>query len=110
MVDPTHKLLVYFNEIQGMVAVIFGMFLQFFLGDQRGFKMAITIATSSIFVALFIMPAVLEILKIEQTGKVAVAMYALSAIVSVEIIAVFLTVVPRALRTKLVSFLGIKDV
>ena len=103
------EIIKYYNDIQGMVAVLFGMFLQFFLGDRRGFKVVVTIAVSSIFVALFIVPAIIEVIGIGKSSKVAIAMYALSAIMSVEILAILITVLPKAFAAKLVSFLGVRD-
>ena len=109
MTGGTEKVLQYYNEVQQMVAVLFGMFLQFFLGDRRGFKMIVTIAASAIFVSLFIMPAIIEILNIEPTSKVANALFALSAIMSVELLAIIITIAPKAIRAKMTAFLGVRN-
>lgn len=108
MFNGTEKALQFYSEVQVTVAVIFGMFLQFFLGDRKGAKIAITVATSSIFVALFIVPAIIEITGLNPAGKVAIALYALSAIMSVEMLAVLLKILPEALRIRTKRFLGVE--
>lgn len=92
-----------------MAAVIFGMILQFALGDKRGAKIAFIIATSSIFVALFIVPAIIEVVGLNPAGRVAVALYALSAIMSVELLAMFIKLLPEALRVRTKKFLGVEN-
>lgn len=99
----------YFSEAQGILAVMAGMFMQFMFSEKRGLAIIITISISAIFVAIFIIPAVLEIFNIDPTSKVANSLYALSAILSVEIIAIITRVLPAALRKKVFSFLGVKD-
>jgi len=108
MINETSKAAQFYYEWQAMVAVLFGMILQFAMGDKRGAKIAITIALSSIFVALFIVPAIIEVIGLNPIGKIAVAMYALSAILSVEMLAVLINVLPKALQIRTKRFLGVE--
>lgn len=109
MINETHKALQFYYEWQAMVAVILGMILQFALGDKRGTKIAFVIGVSSIFVALFIVPAIIEVIGINPIGKVAVALYALSAIVSVEMLAIMIKILPEAMRIRTKRFLGVQN-
>jgi len=109
MSDGAVKVMQVYQDVQGIVAVLFGMFVQFFLGDQRGLKVAITVVISSVFVALFIVPAILEVAGIAPSSKLAIAMYALSAVISIEMLAVILKVLPEAIRIRTERFLGVSD-
>lgn len=109
MINETNRALQFYSEWQAMVAVILGMILQFALGDRRGTKIAFIIGLSSVFVALFIVPAIIEIMGLNPTGKVAIALYALSAILSVELIATLIKLLPEALRIRTKRFLGVEN-
>ena len=109
MIHSTDEAIKLYNDIQIIVAVILGMFLQFFLGDRRGFKIAMLVALSSVFVALFIIPAIIEVAGIDPSSKVAIALYALSAIMSIELLGVLIKFLPKALRSKAKEFLGVRD-
>ena len=107
MINGVDKAMQVYNEIQGTVAVMLGLLLQYFLGDKKGAKIALTITMSTLFVALFITPAIIESLNIEQHSKIANAIYALSALVSVEFLAIIIKVLPEALRDRTKKFLGV---
>lgn len=109
MINETSKAMQFYAEWQAMVAVLFGMILQFALGDKRGTKIAFIIGLSSVFVALFIVPAVIEIAGLNPAGKVAIALYALSAILSVELMAVLIKLLPEAMRIRTKRFLGVEN-
>lgn len=109
MINGTDKVIQYYNEIQGVAAVILGLLLQYFLGDGRGAKIALIITLCTLFVALFITPAIIEILSINPQGKLSNAIYALSALMSVEMLAIFIKVLPEAVRIKTEKFLGVKN-
>lgn len=97
------------NEIKITSGVVFGLILQYFLGDKRGFRVLVTIAASSIFVALFIVPAAIEIFNINPSSKFAIAMYALSAFVSVEILVLLIKYLPKAISDRITRALGVQD-
>lgn len=107
--NETEKVLKVYSEVQGLVAVMLGLLLQYFLGDKRGAKIALVITLSTLFVALFIAPAIVETLGINPVSKIANAIYALSALMSVEIIAFCIRVLPEAVRVKAEKYLGVRD-
>lgn len=109
MTNEASRVLQFYQEIQVTVAVLFGMFVQFFLGDKRGFKVAFTVVISSLFVALFIVPAIIEVAGLEVYPKVCIAFYALSAVISIEMLSVILKVLPEAIRIRTKRFLGVED-
>ena len=98
------------HESQIMTAVIFGMFVQFFLGSNKTIKVAMTIIVSSMFVAMYVVSPALEILGISDDSKIAISLYALSSLISMEVLGVLLTVMPLAFKEKLAKYLEIKDV
>ena len=110
MLNGTDRAIQYYNEIQGVAAVILGLLLQYFMGDGRGAKIALIITLSTLFVALFIAPAIIEALGIDPTSKLSNAIYALSALMSVEMLAIFIKVLPEAIRIRTEKYLGVKDV
>ncbi len=98
-----------FNEVQMVVAVLFGMLVQFFLGETKTWRVAFTIIISSVFVAMYIVSPLIEILGISNESRKAIALYALSSLISTEMIVILIVVTPKAFRQKLVKYLGIKD-
>lgn len=97
------------HESQIMVAVIFGMFIQFFVGSSKTVKVVATIIASSVFVAMYIVAPIVEAVGISESSKIAVSMYALSSLISMEILAILLTVMPVAFRKKLSRILEVED-
>jgi hypothetical protein len=109
MLNETNKALLFYTEWQVTVAVILGTILQFALGDRRGTKIAITIGLSSIFVALFIVPVIIEVIGLSPTSKWTAAIYGLSAIISVEMLAILIQLLPQAVRLRTKQFLGVQN-
>jgi hypothetical protein len=113
MTSGAEKAIEAYNQIQGLVAVIMGLLLQYFLGDKKGARIAIIITTSTLFVALFIAPAIIEIISIfvniNPAGKIAIAIYALSALMSMELLAILITVLPSAIGIKIKKLLGVEN-
>ncbi len=107
------KIVQFYYEFQTLFAVIFGMFVQFIFGDKRTLKVGWLIAVSSIFVAMYIMPIVIETvntlpkINIASDSKVAIGMYALSSLLSMEILAVIITILPNAIGSKIKKILGV---
>ncbi len=97
------------HESQIMTAVIFGMFIQYFFGSNKTFKIASAIIVSSVFVAMYIVSPVIEIIGISEDSKIAISMYALSSLISMEALAILLTLMPLAFREKLSKYLGVKN-
>jgi len=98
-----------FNEVQMMVAVLFGMAMQFFLGENKTAKVAIAVIASSVFVAMYVVSPAIEFLGLQTDSKLAIALYAMSSLISMEIIALLIIIAPKMLRQKLFTWLGVKD-
>ena len=110
MQSKLHELSEAIHESQIMTAVIFGMFVQFFLGSNKTIKIATTIIVSSVFVAMYIVSPLVEVLGIGDDSKIAISLYALSSLISMEVLGILLTAMPLALKEKLTKYLEIKDV
>jgi hypothetical protein len=95
------------HDMQIMAAVIFGMFVQFFLGRTKSWRMVATIIISSICVAWFVVPILLEVFRLEAKSAVGVAIYGLSSVISVELLAVLIAMLPKAVRDRVESALEI---
>jgi len=110
MHNKLHNLSEAIHESQIMFAVIFGMFVQFFLGSTKTFKIASAIVVSSIFVAMYVVSPIIEVANISEDSKLAISLYALSSLISMELIAVLLTVLPNAIKDRLLKYLEFKNV
>jgi len=110
MHSKLHELSETIHESQIMTAVIFGMFVQFFLGSNKTIKIAMTIIVSSVFVAMYIVSPIIEILGISDDSKLAISLYALSSLISMEALGVVITFMPLVFREKLTKYLEIKNV
>ena len=108
--NKIHQLSEMIHESQIMFAVIFGMFVQFFFGSSKTFKIGMSITVSGIFVAMYIVSPLLDIAGVADNSKIAIASYALSSLISMEILSVILTMMPLAFREKLSKILEIKNV
>lgn len=102
-----------YHEFQTTFAVVFGMFVQFLFGDTKTLKVGWLITVSSVFMAVYIMPFVIELLNlipnlyIAPDSKIAIGMYALSALLSMELLALIITILPSAIGIKIKKLLGV---
>lgn len=109
------KVVQMYHEIQTIFAIVFGMCLQFVFGEKRTVKVGILIFSSSVFVAMYIVPLFIELLNnvasinIKGDSKTAIAMYALSSLLSMEILAMTISFLPDALKIKVTKFLGVMN-
>lgn len=105
----TLKAMQIFNEIQMIVAVLFGMAMQFFLGENKTAKVALGVIASSVFVAMYVVAPAIEFFGLEGDSKLAIALYAMSSLISMEIIAILILIMPKIFRQKVFKWLGVKD-
>ncbi len=111
----TAKTLQLYYEFQSVFAVIFGMFVQFIFGDKRTWRIGILIFVSAIFVSLYIVPLMLTLMTaftsmyMSSDGVVAITMYALSSLLSMEILAIIISVLPKGISSRLKKYLGVRD-
>lgn len=105
MKDIIHSVSEAIHESQIMAAVIFGMLIQFFFGTSKTLKVAATITVSSVFVAMYVVSPIIELVGISEDSRVAVGLYALSSLISVEMLAIILVVTPEVFRNRIKKFL-----
>jgi len=110
MQSKLHELSEAIHESQIMTAVIFGMFVQFFLGSNKTIKIATTIIVSSVFIAMYVVSPLVEVLGIGENSKIAISFYALSSLISMEALGILLTIMPLVVKEKLTKYLEIKNV
>ncbi len=109
------KVVQMYHEIQTLFAIIFGMCLQFVFGEQRTVKVGILIFSSSVFVAMYLVPVFIELLNgfesinIKGDSKIAITMYALSSLLSMEILAMTIKFLPATISTKVTKYLGVTN-
>ena len=108
MQDKLHEISEAIHESQIMTAIIFGMFIQFFFGGSRTWRVALTITFSSVFVAMYIVSPIIEMSGISEDSRVAVGLYALSSLISMEMLAITLTVLPEAFKSRLQKYLEVR--
>ncbi len=108
MQDKLHAISETIHESQIMTAIIFGMFIQFFFGGSKTWRVALAITFSSVFVAMYVVSPLIEISGICEDSKVAVGLYALSSLISMEMLAIALTVLPEAFKQRLQKYLEVR--
>jgi len=99
----------FMQDTQQMWAVLLGMFVQFALGEKNSIKVGVTILISSVFVALYLVPIAVDLAKIKTDSNIAIAMYAFSSLLSIEIMAITMKILPKAAEDKMAKFLGVKN-
>lgn len=119
MINDMGKFANFVQQTQALWAVLLGMFVQFWFGDRRGGRVALTIVMSSVFVALYFVPALIDILnamtvkmfsfKISSDSNIAIMFYASSSLISIEIMAIVIKILPEAVEQKVSKFLGVED-
>lgn len=104
-----------FMQLQTTTAVIFGMCVQFMFGEDKTLKVFTLIASSSLFLAFYIMPMFIKWLNkfpgidIIPGDDFYNGLYALSALLSMELLALLINILPQAVSRKLKSILGVKN-
>jgi len=99
-----------FWNVQTTVLLIFGMILQVLMGGKHGVKLILTVVVATLFVGWFITPAIIEISHIAPGSKLAQMLLAMSTLISVEIVALIITVAPKAVSRRVREFLGVDNV
>jgi len=105
----TEKFIEFSYSSQVELAVIFGMFFQFFLAPKKTWKIALTIIMSSFFIAIYLIPLIIDALMMNPMGVGAKALYAFSALLSMELLSILIVLLPKGFSIKLKKLLEIKD-
>lgn len=113
------KAQVFFQQSKELWAVMLGMFIQYWFGEQKCYRVVMTIVLATLVVALFFVPMVIEVLDmilsklfqlhVTEDGKIAIALYAFSTIISVDILAMAINLLPKAMKAQAKKYLGIPD-
>lgn len=107
MKDTLSNLLGLIHESQIVTGVIFGMVMQFFLVSTRTWRIAVSITFSSIFVAKYVISPIVEVSNINENSDLAIGMYALSSLVSMELLSILIVFAPEAIKLRLKKILGV---
>lgn len=105
MINETNRTLQFFVEWQATLALILGTLMQFILLEKKSAKAAITLIIASSIVGMFIVPFILTIGGLPKGSEFANMMYASSAMISLPILAIFITMAPQAIREKAKRFM-----
>jgi len=109
MPDGTSRTLQLFNELQGTIAVLLGILLQILMGEKKGVRIILTMATSAIFISGFVAPPLLDLVNVEAGSKLYNMALGLSAIVSIPLVAIIIDILPEAVRIRTKRFLGAEN-
>jgi len=119
MSDIVDKLSTFLEQTQILWAVLLGMWIQFWFGDKKNTKLFMSIAIASIFVSLYLVPAVLDIInaittrvfsfEVKPGSNIAIMIYASSSLISMELLAILIKVLPKGAEKKFMKYLGVKD-
>jgi uncharacterized protein involved in response to NO len=91
-----------------VLGIILGSIIQYMLLYKRKrnkVKFLFTIAIFSIFTALFVVAPINEYFKLEHS-RVGSSLYALSGLISLQIISFLTTILPNALKSKALDMIG----
>jgi uncharacterized BrkB/YihY/UPF0761 family membrane protein len=113
------KVQTFFHHTKELWAVMIGMFIQYWFGEKKSHRIIITIILSTLVVALYFVPMIIEILnmvlgkmfqlKIELDSKIAIALYAFSTIISVDILSMIINILPEGMKKQAKKYLGVDD-
>ena len=119
MTDIIEKVSTFLQDTQVLWAVLLGMWIQFWFDDKKNTKLFLSITVASIFVSLYLVPAVLDIInaittklfsfKVGAGSNIAIMIYASSSLISMELLAILIKVLPKGAEKKFMKYLGVKD-
>ena len=110
---------IFFHQTKELWAVMIGMFIQYWFGEKKCYRIIITIILSTIVVAMYFVPMLIEILnmilgkmfqiKIGLDSKIAIALYAFSTIISVDILSMIINILPEGMKKQAKKYLGVDN-
>ena len=113
------KLQTFFTQTKELWAVMIGMFIQYWFGDKKSYRIVVTIVLSTVVVAMYFVPMLIEILnmvlgkmfqlRIEADSKIAIALYAFSTIISVDILSIIINILPDGMKLQAKKYLGVSN-
>ena len=119
MMDIIDKISTFLQQTQILWAVLLGMWIQFWFDDKKNTKLFLSITVASIFVSLYIVPALLDIInaittrlfsfEVGPSSNIAIMIYASSSLISMELLAILIKVLPKGAERKFMDYLGVID-
>ncbi len=113
------KAQLFFHQTKELWAVMLGMFIQYWFGEKKCHRIVITIILSTLVVAMYFVPMLIEVLnmvlskmfqlKIENDSKIAIALYAFSTIISVDILSMLINILPEGMKKQAKKYLGVDN-
>ena len=97
-------------DIKVTLALTIGTWLQFWFAINKSFKLFVMIAVSTSFVAFTVLSPILDIMKVPHDSPIRVLVYSLSALISVEIINLIITLLPKAVKKRIKEKLNLVGV
>ena len=98
-----------FTEWSNIVALLFGIVGQLLSEEQVTKRFVLNLVWSSILVGVYLMPVLMEYMHIDPTSNLAKSMYALSPMISLQLVALLVAVLPKVLRTRVLHMFGVTD-
>ena len=89
------------------LAIVFSMFFQFFLTPKKNLKIFLTIVFSTIFMSIMVVPVAVDAL--ELTGNAERLIYGFTALLSMELLAMLIVILPKGAKKTLKIWLEIED-
>lgn len=105
MINETNRALRFFVEWQATLALILGTMMQFILLEKKSVKAALTLIVASSIVGMFIVPFILTIGGLPKGSEFANFLYACSSMISLPLLAMFITMAPHAIRERVKQFI-----
>jgi len=93
-------------QMKLVIAVLAGTSLQYLFALRKGFRVLLLIFGSSAFLALFVLDPLLDWLEVASESGIRTIVFSLSALISVELISLFIRLAPRAIQSKALHYLG----
>jgi hypothetical protein len=113
------KIQLFFSQTKELWAVFIGLLIEYWFGEQKNKRIDITIVLSTLVVAMYFVPMVIEVLNIvlgktfqvsiAADSKIAIALYAFSTIISVDILSMSINILPAGMKKQAKKYLGVDD-
>jgi len=109
MFITTKEIVLAYKDLECFVAVLIGMITQIFHTNIKTLGNYLTIIVSSIFMALTIVPFIIERLCIEKGSTAEVLVYSLSSLISVKIIVLLDSNLLVVIKKIFLKYIGVND-
>ena len=98
-----------FLDNQNIVATLFGILGQYINEDNKNRRFMFNLIWSSFLVAIYLMPVILEYLHIDAKSNLAIGIYAMSPMVSIQVTAILAQTLPTVAKARFLKAAGISE-